>query len=138
MSSRNVTLALDERELGLKLLRLWVAAVNRLENGPRVPALCHEELRGIVGQLILFLVISSRQHQLLDRRTYLAVDYRGDSTSLDDALVQSQVEGIFTSRAEVQVLITASRFPDIQETVVNDRERRVLDPDAKALGDGVR
>ena len=65
MSSRNITLALNKSQFGLELISLWVAAVNRLEDGPRIATFRHKELRGIVGQLILFLVISPRQHQLL-------------------------------------------------------------------------
>jgi hypothetical protein len=53
VSSGDIPNALDKRQLGLELIRLRVAAICRLEDGSRIAALRHEELGGVVGQLIL-------------------------------------------------------------------------------------
>lgn len=53
VSSRNIARSLYKRQLGLKLICVLVAAVDRFEDGPWVASFRHEQLRSIVGELIL-------------------------------------------------------------------------------------
>lgn len=53
----------------------------------------------------------------------------------DDSINESQIVCFIASRAEVQVLVAAASRPLVQQTVMNDGIRRVLDLDCKTLRD---
>lgn len=51
----------------------------------------------------------------------------------NDSIDQGQVAGRVTSRAEIQVLISSASRPLVQQAVVDDGVRGILDLDRKAF-----
>lgn len=69
--------------------------------------------------------------------THLAVNDSRDIAPLDDARAQNNVEAVIAEGTEIQMLITTASLIEIEETIVDDGIRGVLDADAEGLGDVV-
>jgi hypothetical protein len=69
----------------------------------------------------------------IEAKTYFAIDDGVDDTALKDAIVELQVVGVRTRRAEVQVLVATSGLLEIEEAVVHDWECWILDLNAETI-----
>lgn len=130
-------------QLCLESIVVRITTIRNIEERSRVTTLRHKQLGCIIRSGVLSTIrkpsvsIANKQSTIEQNIANLAIDNSPDRQPRNDSILQCQITRRCPGRTEIQVLIPATRLPEVHETVVDNRVGRILDLDCKALCDVV-